>query len=169
MKGYVSRKVELKRFYLTDHLYFITSVTENHEPIFVNGNCAQILLRILNHYCKKCSVETIAFVLLPDHVHLLTSPKSQRYNISDFMKFVKGKSAIEINNLIGRKGRLWQHQFLDHVVRSREDCRLHIEYIHNHPIKHRLCDKPEDYRWSSYRYYALGEDVGISIAKAAVL
>jgi hypothetical protein len=32
-----------------------------------------------------------------------------------------------------------------------------------------MCDKPEDYRWSSYRYYALGEDVGISIAKAAVL
>jgi REP element-mobilizing transposase RayT len=32
-----------------------------------------------------------------------------------------------------------QHQFLDHVVRSREDYRLHIEYIHNNPIKHGLC------------------------------
>jgi putative transposase len=62
----------------------------------------------------------------------------------------------------------WQHQFLDHVVHSREDYWLHIEYIHNNPIKHGLCDKPEDYRWSSYRYYALGEDVGISIARAAV-
>lgn len=75
MKGYVSRKVELKRFYLTDHLYFITSVIENREPIFINENRAQILLRILNHYCKKCSVETIAFVLLPDHIHLLISPR----------------------------------------------------------------------------------------------
>ncbi len=107
MRGYLSRKVELKRFYLTDQLYFITSVIENREPIFINENCVQILLRVLDQYAKRSSIEIIAFVVLPDHMHLLISPKCQMHTISGFMKSVKGKSAIEINKLIGRKGRLW--------------------------------------------------------------
>jgi len=168
MRGYLSRKVELKRFYLTNQLYFITSVVENREPIFLNENCIQILLRALDEYAKKCSIEIIAFAVLPDHMHLLISPKSQRHTISDFMKSIKGKSAIEINRATERKGRLWQHQFLDHIVRSKEDYRLHIEYIHYNPIKHGLCDRPEDYRWSSYRCYALGEDLGVSVAKVPI-
>ena len=168
MRGYLSRKVELKRFYLTDQLYFITSVIENRKPIFLNENCIQILLRVLDEYAKRCSIEIIAFAILPDHVHLLISPKSQSHTISGFMKSIKGKSAIEINRVTERRGRLWQHQFLDHIVRSKEDYRLHIEYIHYNPIKHGLCDRPEDYRWSSYRCYALDEDVGVSVAKVPI-
>jgi len=168
MKGYVSRKVELKRFYLTHQLYFITSVIENRAPIFINENYAQILLRVLDQYSKKFSIGIIAFVVLPDHMHLLISPKTKRYSISDFMKSVKGKSAIEINKITGRKGRLWQHQFLDHVVRSKEDYRLHIEYTPYNPIKHGLCDKPEDFRWSSYNYYVFKNDVGVTMAKIPI-
>ena len=168
MKGYLSRKVELKRFYLTDQLYFVTSVVENREPIFLNENCIQILLRVLDEYAKKCSIEIIAFAVLPDHMHLLISPKSQKHTISGFMKSIKGKSAIEINRVTERKGRLWQHQFLDRIVRSKEDYRLHIEYIHYNPIKHGLCDRVEDYRWSSYRCYALGEDVGVSVVRLPI-
>ena len=49
--------------------------------------------------------------------------------------------------------RVWQHQFLDHVVRNTEDYRVHIEYIHNNPVKHGLCKEAGEYKWSSYRYY----------------
>jgi putative transposase len=168
MKDHGYRKVELKRFYVTDSLYFITSVVENHEPVFTNENCVRPLLRALNEYAKKCHVQIIAFVVLPDHLHLLICPKSQNRTISAFMKSVKGRSAIEINKVIGRKGRLWQHQFLDHIIRSNEDYRSHIEYIHYNPVKHGLCDKPEDYRWSSYRFYELDEDVGVRINKMPV-
>jgi len=168
MKGYRYRKVELKRFYVTGLLYFITSVIENREPIFINENCVQILLRVLNQYARNCYIEIIAFVVLPDHLHLLISPKSQNHTISAFMKSVKGKTAIEINRALRRKGRLWQHQFLDHIVRSKEDYRSHIEYIHYNPIKHGLCDKPQDYRWSSYRFYELDEDVGVLINKMPI-
>ena len=165
MKGYKNRKVELKRFYEADSLYFITSVVENHEPVFTDENCVRPLLQALNEYGEKCYVQIIAFVVLPDHMHLLICPKSQGRTISAFMKSVKGRSAIEMNKVTGRKGRLWQHQFLDHIIRSNEDYRSHIEYIHYNPIKHHLCDKPEDYRWSSYRFYELNEDVGVLIDK----
>ncbi|MGB7291225.1 MAG: transposase [Thermodesulfobacteriota bacterium] len=165
IKDYRYRKIELKRFYVTGLLYFITSVVENREPISINENCVQILLRVLSQYAKNYYIEIIAFVVLPDHLHLLISPKSQNHTISDFMKSVKGKTAIEINRALRRKGRLWQHQFLDHIVRSKEDYRSHIEYIHYNPIKHGLCDKPEDYRWSSYRFYDLDEDVWVLINK----
>ena len=168
MKGYKDRKVELKRFHVAGSLYFITSVVENHEPVFVDENCVRPLLSALNEYAKKCYVQIIAFVVLPDHLHLLICPKSQNPTISAFMKSVKGRSAIEINKIKGRKGRLWQHQFIDHIIRSNEDYRSHIEYIHYNPIKHGLCDNPEDYRWSSYRFYELDEDVGIEINKMPI-
>lgn len=202
MKKYKTRNIQLKRFYLCNHLYFVTTTTEDRTQVFLDEKNVLILLDVIRKYSHRHAVKIHAFVVLPDHMHLLVTPTTDAFTISDFMRGIKGRSAIEINRRAGTvktstvepstvetvptnicrhefiraiefiradranaKTCIWQHQFLDHVVRNNEDYKLHIEYIHNNPVKHNLCRGPEEYRWSSYRHYMYDEDVLIPIAK----
>ena len=152
MKGYEVGKVELKRFYLPEHMYFITKVTEDRRKIFVGEKNPHLLLEAFGHYRREYRFKIVAFCILPDHFHWLIIP-SEIANVSKIMKGVLGLSARRINGENNWQGRLWQHQFIDHVIRKGEDYQRHIDYIHNNAVKHGLVDSPGKYPWSSYRSY----------------
>ncbi|MFZ3092079.1 MAG: transposase [Nitrospirota bacterium] len=188
MENYKVRNIQLKRFHLQNHLYFVTTTTVDRIRVFSNEENIRILLATMREFSHSCAVKLHAFVILPDHTHLLVAPTTNAFTISHFMKGIKGKSAFEINrrNIIKNSTVktvptinfraatctvktvptcIWQHQFLDHIVRDDEDYRVHIEYIHNNPVKHNLCKTPVEYKWSSYRCYINNEDVLIPISK----
>jgi len=48
---------------------------------------------------------------------------------------------------------LWQRRFWDHIIRDEDDLKMHVDYIHYNPVKHGLVARPEDYPYSSYRYW----------------
>ena len=52
-----------------------------------------------------------------------------------FMQLIKGNASFNINQLLGRKGRLWQHESYDHLVRNEEEFYKIIWYILNNPVK----------------------------------
>jgi len=154
---YKTRRIELKRFYLANYLYFITSVTENRRKVFTNHANISALLDSFERYRKEQGFKIVAFCILPDHFHWLIIP-AERTDISQIMKSVRGFSARKINKENNQYGRLWQRQFLDHIIRKDEDYKQHIYYIHNNAVKHGLVEQPEDYLWSSYRNYYLDDD-----------
>lgn len=154
---YKTRRIELKRFYLPNYLYFVTSVIESRRKIFANNVNINVLLDSFCHYRKEQGFKIVAFCILPDHFHWLIIP-AKRTDISQIMKSVRGFSARKINKESNQCGRLWQHQFLDHIIRKDEDYKQHIYYIHNNPVKHGLVEEAEDYPWSSYRNYYLDDD-----------
>jgi putative transposase len=152
IKTYKTRKIELKRFYLPGTAYFITCVTENRQKLFANEVNVQILLGVMEHYRKEYGFRISSYCILPDHFHCLVIPSGEA-EISKIMKGIKGCSARVINHATGRCGKVWQHQFLDHVVRAKEDYRSHVDYVHNNPQKHGIVDEIRKYRWSSYHDY----------------
>ncbi|MBI5308711.1 MAG: transposase [Planctomycetes bacterium] len=97
MKNYEVRNIQLKRFYFSNRLYFITTVTEDRVPIFSHEQNIRILFGAISEYSHRYAVKIHAFVVLPDHAHLLITPTTDTFTISHFMKGVKGKSAREIN------------------------------------------------------------------------
>ncbi|MBS4015072.1 MAG: transposase [Candidatus Latescibacteria bacterium] len=152
MQQYKTRKVVLKRFYLPDCLYFITAVTENRLPVFKDRKNINILLTVFSKYRQLYKFKIIAFCILPDHFHCLIIPSSTA-NISKIIKAIKGYSSRLINKRNLHHCKIWQHQFLDHIIRKDEDYKNHINYIHNNPLKHKLVTEPADYIWSSYNCY----------------
>lgn len=62
---------------------------------------------------------------------------------------------------------VWQKRFDDFVITKYQDFEIKLNYIHNNPLQDqwRLSDKSEDYRFSSARYYILGEYPGVQITK----
>ena len=52
---------------------------------------------------------------------------------------------------------LWQKRYYDHNVRNYESFVGKLRYIHRNPVKRALVEKPEDWKWSSFRHYATAE------------
>jgi hypothetical protein len=59
---------------------------------------------------------------------------------------IKGTSARRINQLLGRKGSLWQDESFDRIMRA-EEFEFKRNYIMANPVDAGLCERPEDYQW----------------------
>jgi len=107
---------------------------------------AQIVVDSLQH-CGQTDYWLHAWVVMPNHVHMLATPRT---DVSRFMRRLKGYTARQANRLLTRTGQtFWQEESYDHLVRTAEESRRIEGYILNNPVKAGLAPTPEDYRWSS--------------------
>jgi type I restriction enzyme R subunit len=74
------------------------------------------------------------FVIMPNHVHLLTTPIAE-HELETILKAIKGKGAIDCNEVVGRSGTFWQPESYDHIVRDLEQLVAYREYIAGNPAK----------------------------------
>ncbi len=95
----------------------------------------------LRHY------EVGAFVVMPNHVHMLVIP---RVPLATLTRRLKGFTARQANRILGRTGEaFWQPESYDHWVRSEEEWGRIVRYIENNPLGASLATRPEAYPWSS--------------------
>jgi putative transposase len=131
-------------------VYFITSVTFNRNPILIDNE--KLLLASFEFVRTLYQIELKAWVILPDHFHLLI--ESNDVDVSDIMRRIKTKfSGLYRSQLKLTEGRLWQHRFWDHAIRDETDFRTHFDYIHYNPVKHGLVNNPFQYKHSSIHKY----------------
>ncbi|MFZ0275558.1 MAG: hypothetical protein WA254_01580 [Candidatus Sulfotelmatobacter sp.] len=67
------------------------------------------------------------------------------YSLAEIMDAVKGASAHKVNKTLGRKGRVWQVESFDHVVRSSESLDAKIAYLLENPVRAGLVEEWVDY------------------------
>ncbi len=77
------------------------------------------------------------FVVMPNHVHLLASFASEDSMVEQCDSWLN-YSAFRINKSLGRKGKFWQQEPFDHLVRSVEQYEYLRKYIENNGKKARL-------------------------------
>ena len=77
------------------------------------------------------------FVVMPNHVHLLLTPKPE-HDLSGIMQSLKRHTPSEINKRLGREGSLWQQESFSHIVRIGEQLAKFQRYIAENPAKARL-------------------------------
>jgi putative transposase len=88
-----------------------------------------------------------AFVIMPNHVHLLITP---HVPVSRLMNGLKGLTAREANSILRCKGKhFWQDESFDHWVRTPTEFDRIRAYIERNPVAARLASKPEVWPWSS--------------------
>jgi putative transposase len=117
---------------------------------------------------KHFGLRVYGFVFMPEHVHLLLSEPA-RCTLAEVIHFVKLSSAKRIQRLRsepGESGPFWQKRYYDRYLRNYRDFVEKLRYIHRNPAKRGLCDKPEEWPWSSFRHYALGERGFVEIESA---
>ena len=90
----------------------------------------------------------IAWVIMPNHIHLLLKPKADN-SLSDIVHSIKSFTAQKANEMLNRKGKLWQEDYFDRYIRNYEHFVSVVNYIENNPVKAGLCKTKSDWRFSS--------------------
>ena len=138
----------LPHFQKFDRTLFVTFCRLARVP-FPEAARDLILQHCLFEHEKR--VELHAVVVMPDHVHLLfkplRDPDGWPYPLQKVLKMIKGTSARDINKLLGSCGPVWEEESFGHVLRSQESLKEKIEYIRMNPVRARLVDEPDDYKW----------------------
>jgi len=120
----------------------------NREPCFFAESDYLAYLHWLVRAADMYRVALHAYVLMPNHVHLLATPAVEG-GISRMMQYLGRHYVQHINRTYRRSGTLWERRFLASLVDS-ECCLLSIyRYIESNPVRAGMVALPEEYRWSS--------------------
>ena len=100
---------------------------------------------------------TIAYVVLPDHLHCLwTLPDgdrdfSTRWRLlkSHFSRALARTGDAARGRRAGERG-VWQRRYWEHLVRDQEDWANHLRYIHDNPVRHGLAHSRDTWPYSSW-------------------
>lgn len=138
-----SDQLRIGRFSEHERIYLLTATVEAREPIFADFNLGRLLVAELRAAHDEALGESLAWVVMPDHLHWLLV--SKRGSISELMGRVKGRSARRINPLLGRSGKLWQDGFHDRALRREEDVLPAARYVVANPLRAGLVARIGDY------------------------
>ena len=129
-----SSQLRIGRHSERNRIYHVTSTTLFRRKIFESLKSARILIRTMRYEQIVGNLDSLAFVVMPDHFHWLISLKGDQ-SLSTCVGRVKSCSAREINKSTGRRGRLWQDGFHDHAIRKEEDLVVVSRYIVANPLR----------------------------------
>jgi REP element-mobilizing transposase RayT len=122
------------RFSSPDQLYFVTTVTAGRESLFLDTRVGRLVVRAMRDAEATGHVESLAWVLMPDHLHWLLR-LCPGGDLGRVVRAAKGPSARAVNAFLGRRGPVWQRAYYDHAVRVEEDVREIARYIVANPLR----------------------------------
>jgi putative transposase len=129
-----------------------------------------VFLTILEEVREEYGVAIVGYVVMPEHFHLLMDePKTG--SLSQVMQVLKQRVSRkcrrppESDEQTRRFPAFWQVRYYDFNVFGGKKEVEKLRYIHRNPVKRGLVETPEDWRWSSYRFYLLGEEGPVRIGE----
>lgn len=128
----------------------------NQEKIFIDADDFEYGLGILKELCNNFLVHLHAYVLMPNHLHLLCTPH-EKDAISRFMQGFGIKYVAYFNKKYGRTGTLWEGRYRSSLVENRFVLPL-MHYIESNPYRANLITSNELYPYSSSQSNAYAQE-----------
>ena len=139
----MSRRLRIGRYSEDGRLYLLTCVVLEREPIFRDLTLARSVIQQLRLVHQEGRAKSLAWVVMPDHLHWLVELNSEC--LDALMRNLKSRSALQINRLRQRQGRVWQRGFHDRALRKEDDVRKVARYIIANPLRAGLVEDVGDY------------------------
>jgi len=124
----------------------------NRQDIFRDAADCERFLTLLGDLAPAQRTAVHAYVLMPNHVHLLVTP-SEPGNLSRLMQAIGRRYVTWFNKRHSRTGPLWEGRFRSSVVESERYLFACSRYIEMNPVRAGLVADPSQYRWSSYAHH----------------
>jgi putative transposase len=126
-------------------VYFVTACCADRRKVFTEHLRVQIALESLLKCAASTEWKILQVCFMPDHVHLLVAPCSDReQKLSKLMQRWKSSSKQRLNHT-GMDGNIWQREFFDRLLRSNESLTDKWRYTEMNPVRAGLCSRSEDY------------------------
>jgi REP element-mobilizing transposase RayT len=148
---------------------FITAVTKDRLPVFRTDAIRVVTCKALEEARNSGQFLIFAYVIMPDHLHLLTNCPNTS---ADILRYVKGLTARRVIDYLKEQGydsslaklrheqwkrkhthSLWQQEKNVLSIFSEAMFMQKVNYIHLNPVRADLVERAIDYRWSSARIW----------------
>jgi putative transposase len=161
---------DYRRWYQPGGTFFFTLVTYERRRLFEDANARALLGSIMRSISQERPFETVAIVLLWDHLHCLWTLPAGDSDYSRRWSAIKSRFTQEWLETGGAEGRvtdaqstrrrrgIWQRRFWEHLVRDETDLERCCDYIHFNPVKHGYVTRPLDWPWSSFHRFLSNGD-----------
>lgn len=177
------------RFYGGRDLHFVTFSCYQRRQLLDDPLLRDLVLETLERVRQRYRLVVLGYVVMPEHVHLLLT-EPQRDTVSTAMQALKlgfvrklsgspvptSRNGGETWGIPGfassestKPHRFWQTRFYDFNVWTEEKRIEKLRYIHRNPVKRGLVASPEQWPWSSFRWYLSGEKGPVTINDTDIL
>jgi putative transposase len=151
-----------RRLTFDDALFHITNRGNAQQEVFHEPVDFEEYLHLLARYKDKFGFKMYHFSLMPNHFHLLWKvPKAEI--LSKAMQGITLSYTLFHHAKYEKVGYLWQGRFKNMIIEMEEYLMNCGAYIERNPVRAGLVTDPGDWKWSSYRFYAFGEPLGVWI------
>jgi putative transposase len=147
----------LPRLTLPSYPHHIIQRGNNRQPIFASQGDYQTLLNLLLENAQKFKVAIHAYVLMPNHFHLLATPETAD-GLPQMMQAVGRRYVRWFNDAQGRTGTLWEGRYKSTVIDTDQYLLTCMAYLDLNPVRSGLVGQAADYAWSSHGHY-IGQKV----------
>lgn len=136
--------------------YHLMSRGNDGQEIYFSDNDRRRFLETLSEMSERFEVEIFAYVLMPNHYHLLV--QTRRANLKKAMQWLGTTYTRRFNNRHSRAGHLFQGRYKSILIENDAYLMQLSCYIHRNPLKAGIVKRLMDYAWSSYGVYAYGRN-----------
>lgn len=140
----------------------------NRQTCFLHESDYRLYLRLLTSACRRHLCALHAYVLMPNHVHVLLTPEIHD-GVSLVVRDVGRDYVRSFNKVHQRTGTLWEGRFKSSLVDADSYCLACYRYIELNPVRAGIVRHPAEYPWSSYRANADGAPSSLLTAHSSWL
>jgi REP element-mobilizing transposase RayT len=126
----------------------ITTNIESRRPVFNSSEAAKLLLRVISEVRHETRFQLLAFVIMPDHIHLVVAVP-QGLTLGRVLRLIKGRFSNRYNRMRRSHGSVWQDRYHERALRSERELVAAIEYVHANPVQAGFTGQAESFSWSS--------------------
>lgn len=156
------------------NIEFFTATCLNWQNLLSKEKHMEIVLSSLNFLVEEERIWLYGYVLMPNHLHILWRRQDLWLEKSIQQQFLKYTAQQIKFNLIAnypdelenfrssqvdRNYHFWERRPFNATMNNRKIVEQKLDYIHQNPVRKELCNLPEDYFYSSAKYYLLGKKI----------
>lgn len=174
----------------SDHLYFLTTSTVQHHHLFSRDIMKRLVVDSLDCMRLRQRLKLYAFVIMPNHLHIIVQCRAEdpladvirdlkkhiadrltRQYRADGNQAVLATLASAVTRPAKQRHKVWEDGYQAKDIFTPEFLRQKMTYVHDNPCQPhwQLAERPEEYMWSSARFYLLAEPALIALDNANAL
>jgi len=148
-KDAIKRLNELSNQKIEQYLDSGAGACYMNDPKIAKINADTLLFYHNHHYIL------FSYCIMPNHIHVVFQPIGS-YTLAIILKSWKTFTSLNANRILGRKGRFWQKEYYDHLIRNENELAQTIQYVLKNPIKAGL--KNWEWVWVNEEFWIISKN-----------